>query len=329
MARFKSFVLILALAAPASFASQRLLYLEAQAVAGYSFHDNEVVWYSMDQMDAMQKPSIGFDFLHRLSGESGDWGLLAIQARLAYDSTYKYNIEPQLYNAYLKLKPSFGDVWLGHNKPAFGLASNLDNHGTLLQPLSMYGFGYDRDWGAGYYRDLDWGNAALSATLGSGMPFIAKGNYLLSGRLAKGDLNRDNYTAGLSASYGRTLETMGYHLDWMFDEPRRMAMLGTDGTLYSNRWENRIELLVNITDHGEMLPSYMDTVFTIFYRSTVNAMDENRLKLELQYIYQHQSNEDHHFLSTGFSYQIIPDLTTRLYLIESSIVAQLYWYHNL
>jgi hypothetical protein len=133
--------LILAVFATAGFArgSQRLLYLEAQAVAWYDFHYDGFRYYSADPMDAMQKPSIGFDFIQRLSGTGGDWGMLAVQSRLSYDDTRSNNNEPQLYNAYLKVKPGFGDVWIGHNKPAFGLSSYLDNHGTLLQPFSMAG----------------------------------------------------------------------------------------------------------------------------------------------------------------------------------------------
>ena len=42
--------------------------VEAQAVGGYSSAAREAIYYSMMPLDAMQKPSVGFDWLRRLSG---------------------------------------------------------------------------------------------------------------------------------------------------------------------------------------------------------------------------------------------------------------------
>jgi hypothetical protein len=341
-------VIIVALAAGSCLASSRLLYLEAQAVGGYNFaeYNRRVHWYSMDQMDVMQKPSLGFDCIQRFSGAGGDWGMLAVQARLAYDPTVKHDVEPQLYNAYLKVKPGFGDIWLGHNKPAFGLASYLDNHGTLLQPLSMAGlegYSFDRDWGIGYYRDLDWGNLSASATLGSGMPLIMRGNRLFSARVAKGDLNRDNYTVGLSASYGKIpFWIMGYHT--VYDHPPiENYMLGSDATIFWNRFESRTEII------GQRY--FLLTVGAVGWhaleRLSLNVMNENKLRLEFQFIsgmrkeYK-QLNSDSYVRyykfrmdnsTIGISYIIMNDLTFRLTMnvnnYNSNAAAQLYWYHKL
>ena len=320
--------------ANAALGDNRLLYAEAQLVGQYNFQsyvrpgDNRFRWYSMDQMDVMQKPSIGFDLVQRLSTETGDWGLLAVQARFAYDSTRNGNIEPQLYNAFLKVKPGFGDIWIGHNKPAFGLTMSLDNHGTLLQPLSMYGYGFDRDWGAGYYRDFESGNVAFSATLGSGMPIYAKGNYLLSGRISKGDLNQQNYNAGLSAAYGMTLETMGYHL--VMDEPIQHGMAGADLTHYSGPWEDRVEF---VWDRSQTDLDHVSR-FVLFHRLTLNILSENRLKLDFQQMWVKRKAALDADFSLGVSYQFMSDLTARLAFATNSerstkAAAQVYWYYKI
>jgi len=318
-------VIIVALAAGSCLASSRLFYLEAQAVARFPFsgNDKSVQWYSMNQMDVMQKPSLGFDLVQRLSTETGDWGMFAVQARLAYDKTHNGNVEPQLYNAYLKLKPGFGNIWLGHNKPAFGLASYLDNHGTLLQPLSMYGFGYDRDWGAGFYRDFDWGNAGFSVTSGSGMPLYLKGNYQVSGRVSKGDLNQQNYNFGISASYGKNLQTMGYHQ--IFDKPMKVFLIGADASVTRDRLEYRAEIIRKT----EFIYNHRYDSWAYFLRITANVLEENRLKLEFQYT----CDESNLRLSPGLAYSLTQDLTLRLTGDISRnldhITAQLYWYHKL
>ncbi|MBI4726071.1 Rrf2 family transcriptional regulator [candidate division TA06 bacterium] len=314
-----------------SYGSSRLFYLEAQAVASYanSAGENEIFWYSMMPGDPMQKPSIGFDLLQRFSGEGGDWGILAIQARVSYDTSRRYDLEPQLYNAYFKLKTGPGDFWLGHNKPSFGFSSYLDNHGTLLQPLSMYGFGYDRDWGAGYYRDFESGNLALSATTGSGMPLYLRGNYMLSGRVSKGDLNQQNYNLGLSASSGKNLEAMGYHLMPM--DPTPTAMIGTDAILLSNRWENRLEFIWSRKTWNYPQNQYVSD-YVIFHRLTANLLDENRLKLEVQNRWM-LGEWGNGMLTLAGSYQITADLALRS-MVEiddenTRVIAQLYWYHKI
>ncbi len=311
-------------------ASDRLLYAEAQAVGSYVFYQhphpdylNEFGWYSMDQIDVMQKPSVGFDLVQRLSTETGDWGLLAVQGRFAFDKTHNGYIEPQLYNAYLKVKPGFGDLWIGHNKPAFGLSMSLDNHGALLQPLSMYGYGFDRDWGAGYYRDFESGNVALSATLGSGMPISIDQNYLLSGRFSKGDLNQQNYNVGLSASYGKVLETMGYAVT-MGGMPVTTTMIGADLSYMHNRFEHRAEIIRKFDDSDHRATKY----WAVMYRASVNALPDNRLKIELQYLYDGHRD----VLSPGLTYLLNTDLTFRLSATlrnPVSTVAQIYWYHKI
>ena len=64
-------------------AADHLLYFEAQGIAGYSSELKKAIYYSQNPDAEMQKPSLGFDYLQRFSGESGDWATFALQGRLA------------------------------------------------------------------------------------------------------------------------------------------------------------------------------------------------------------------------------------------------------
>ncbi|MCX5878827.1 MAG: hypothetical protein NTY44_06945, partial [Deltaproteobacteria bacterium] len=228
-------LVLLVLASPA-FGKSYLLYLEAQGVGGYDTDKDGPIYYSMNPLDVMQKPSVGFDFLQRFSSETGDWGSFALQMRLAYNEAYRATGEDefqvQLYNAFFKYKAGFADLWVGHSRIAFGMASYLDSHALLLQPLAMYGYGYDRDWGVGATRDFEWGNLSVSYSTGTGMPLEFDGNYLMSARISKGVLNRDNYNIGFSSSYGKPLETIGYEV--ILHEPIKTFLVGTDFTYFWN-----------------------------------------------------------------------------------------------
>jgi len=278
-----------------------LFYLEAQAVGGYSSAAREAIYYSMSPEDAMQKPSVGFDWLRRLSGEGRDYGVIGVQARLAYSHEPDREVQLQLYNAWFKYKAGFADIWIGHDRPALGLSSYFDTHGLLLPSLAMMGWGFDRDWGAGFSRDFAWGNLAGSFTTGSGMPLYFKGNYLASARIAKGVLERDNYNLGLSAAWGDILETMGYEL--MSDEPAAFHMAGLDLACLWTRYENRFELMGG--ERGD------DPAYALFWRFGVNLLEENRLKLEAQHIFWKEMEESSFTLFAGVSYQVTSNLALR------------------
>jgi len=78
---------ILLITTSAARAQGRLLYLEAQGIAGYSSAEKRMIFYSMRREDAMQKPGLGFDYLERFAGETGDIAMIALQARAAFDDT--------------------------------------------------------------------------------------------------------------------------------------------------------------------------------------------------------------------------------------------------
>lgn len=331
--------------------SNHLLYLESQGIAGYSGQEEKAVWYSKTPEDTMQKPSVGFDYIRKLSGKTGDFGAAAIQARLAYDDE-EGNLEPQLYNAYLKYKYKGADLWAGHNRPALGLSSYFDSHGLLLTTLAMNGFGFDRDWGIGAYKEFLWGNAAMSLTTGSGMPIYFKGNWLASARISKGSLNQDNYSLGFSLGRGETLTTMGYHL--MSSDtgdkaapvtdshsahsgagsgaepdksPELFAMAGIDMAYLWDNFEARWEIMAGKNKDEE--------AFAMFGRIGVNLLDEGRLKLEFQPIVSKIGDDENYEISAGTSYMLTGDLTLRaMYDYDHNsddhkIIFQLYYYKKL
>ena len=60
-----SVILALLIFASPSFGKSYLLYLEAQGVGGYDTSEDGPIYYSMNPLDVMQKPSVGFDYLQR------------------------------------------------------------------------------------------------------------------------------------------------------------------------------------------------------------------------------------------------------------------------
>jgi hypothetical protein len=317
--------LVLAAAAVPARAASYLFYVELQGVAGYSTAAKNVVYSSMNAMETMQKPSLGFDYVQRFSGASGDIAILAVQGRLAYDPDGDPKVEPQLYNAYVKFKTRALDIWVGHNRPKFGLSASLDNHAALLQPMAMSGFGFDRDWGLGFERDSADGSLGLSVTTGSGMPLRLNKSYLISGRLTKGVLERDNSVIGLSAALGRILDVIGYHL--MSEKPVSFAMGGVDFTWLTNSWENRIELLGGSRDNA--------STFALFWRTGIGLLPENRLKLEAQPVAIVSKGKTRVQFAAGATYLAGADWTFRVMyaydqdMKDSRFIVQVYYYKGI
>ena len=193
-------------------AQSRILFGEAQIVGSWESISNEVRPYSMHSHEAMQRPSVGFDLLQRFGSQGRDWGYLAVQGRLAWDENRSSHLEAQLYNAYLNLKAPWFDTWIGHNKPALGLSSTLDNHAALLMDNTMSGLVLDRDWGIGVNLDRQSPELKLSFTTGSGMSLYQDESWLLAGRAALGRFNQDNYSLGASFATGNMFKTMGYNI---------------------------------------------------------------------------------------------------------------------
>jgi hypothetical protein len=328
---FKTLIICLCLAffvlTSVANAADHLLYFEAQGIAGYSSQIRKPIYYSMNPDAEMQKPSIGFDYLQRFSGDSGDIATFALQGRLALtvdgqDRSNSLKLEPQVYNAYLKMKTPLGYAWAGHNRPAFGLGSYFDSHGLLLRTLAIQGFGYDRDWGGGLYKDFSWGDIATSITTGSGMPVYTKGNSMTAARISYGVQSRDNFNLGFSLGYGRTLDTMGYKL--RNPKPQELRLAGIDLAILKNRLEHRFDLLA-----GTWLDN--DT-YAASYRFGLNLDQEGRLKIEVQPTYWKIGQDRDYEIALCFSSQVTSDLTIRLAPTydhstnDKRIVMQFYYY---
>lgn len=306
-------------------AQKTLFFLELQAVGAYATASNDFELFSLMPDDVMQKPSLGFDLIRRFSGKSRDIGLLAVQARLAYDEQGGHKLEPQLYNAYFRLKTRSVNIWAGHNRPAIGLSSVLDGHALLLPAPAMLGFGFDRDWGVGVERDFPSGGVAVSLTAGSGMPLYLKGNYLVAARLFKGVLARDNYSVGLSLAQGNILETMGYSL--LISEPFAWTAASLDITHVWRNLENRAEIQVGRRDDAG--------AFLFFWRAGLGLLDESRLKLEVQPVLKRSLGTWDTSFGFGLTYLFNADLAGRFMVLDDSerrgarFVLQFYYYKRL
>lgn len=332
-------------------ASDHLLYFEAQEIFGYASSLHRTVSYSINPQSEMQHPSLGFDYLQRLSGETGDWGVFSLQGRVSVmpiesptESGYHaapwmfneewegYTLQPQIYNAWLKVRTPWAYVWIGHDRPAFGLASYFDSHGLLLETVGMR-FGFpDRDWGVGGYHDYAWGTIAASLTSGTGMPLYQNlpglpftSHYMTAARASYGVLERDNFNAGFSLAHGKNLETIGYDLMQYKLFPLHLA--GTDLTVLQDSFEHRFELY-----SGQWFGSRL---FALFYRFGVNLDPEARYKLEAQYLYWKAKYTDgmaDQRPAVCFSAKANEDLTVRAsyaydrLLNDNRFLLQLYYY---
>jgi hypothetical protein len=325
--RKKLIVLIFLLGALAAglYAQSSLFFLELQAVGAYSTASRAFELFSLMPGDVMQKPSIGFDFVQRISGKSRDYGVLAVQARLAYNQEGEHRLQPQLYNAFFRYEAGFADIWAGHSRPALGLSYVLDSHALLLPAPAMLGYGFDRDWGVGLERDFGWGSAAASLTTGSGMPLYFKGNFLAAARVSKGILVRDNYSLGLSLAHGNILETLGYTL--VDPEPFSWSAASFDAAYMWRNLENKAEILF-----GRRAGSGM---FLLFWRSGMALLDEARLKVEVQPVLMRSAGAWDYSLGSGLTYLLNADLAGRFMVLydhgrrDARFVVQVYYYKRL
>jgi hypothetical protein len=305
----------------AAYAADSLFFLEVQGVAGYSSKEDKIIYRSAHADDAMQKNSVGFDFIKKFSSQTKDLASAALQMRVAYDED-KNKLQLQVYNAYLKIKTSPADIWAGHTRAAFGLASYWDTHGDLLQPLPMYGFGYDRDWGIGFGKYLQNGDLQFALTSGTGMGFETEGNWLITSRISNGLLNYDNYNIAASFMGGKILDAMGYEI--MDDTPKDIILAGFDGAYNHNNIEHKTEVAFGSKNQR--------TAFAAFYRLALNFMEENALKLEGQSVYTKLEGQNNYSLAGGLTYRLNSYLSARaMYEWQHKpagyrIITQLYYY---
>lgn len=317
------------------FAGDGMFFAEMQGIYGYRSDTEQAVSYSFMALDAMQKPSMGFDWLQRFSNRERDFAIASLQFRVANNVSEKTPFEPQLYNAWLKYKTTVGDFTLGHLKPASGLSYSLDNHALILPDLSMYNMTYDRDWGGQYSYDTTWGNLSASLTNASGMNLYNRdGNYLLAARIAYGVLNDDNYSIGLTAQKGVNLVAMGYHFHKIPEQENPklhpQKMIAIDSQVRYNNLESAIDVYA-----GEFL--YADT-YSILWRNGINLFQEDKLKLEGQGVWRLFEGKRYVDYAAGVTFQLNSDLAFRtMYLWQDKtngedsykLIAQIYYYRQL
>ena len=266
------FSLLFFFAAGCTYASDTILSLESQMVAGYSSLQDKTIYYSIDPNHAEQKPSIGLNLTKRYTNSAGDWGGVSFQGRVAQDDANDNHIETQIFDAYFGYKFWFADMWLGHNKPAYGLNSILDTHSALIQTLTADGTGFERDWGMGFYSTYGEGDINITFTSGSGYMIYYSGNYMINTRLSYGILDKDNYTVGLSFRNGQIYDMIDYHR--LNDNLYSTTSGGMDFSWNVKRFEFKFEASI-----GTMGTSDINgTLLRIGY----NLIPKNKLKLEVQ-----------------------------------------------
>lgn len=295
--------LLLVLTLPSMLPAQsHLISLEAQGVAAYTTATDELQYYSHHAHDAMQRPSLGFDYLGRFGGSTRDIGYLAIQARLAYAEEEDSGVQAQLYNAFFNWKAHGVDIWLGHNKPALGLSSYMDNHALMLADNSMSALNFDRDWGVGMLMDRDAFNLRASVSTGSGMPLYVGENHLLALRAGIGDQARDNRTLGLSLSKGKVLRSMGYnvmHNNKLHD----VITLGADASLRWLDWDLKADILAGEYDG--------DRAYAALGRVGWFLLPEDSMLLEAQALAGELKGARAQDYSVGLSWQATSSLSVR------------------
>jgi hypothetical protein len=303
-----------------------VLFGEAQLVGSWESISDDLRPYSMLPHEVMQQPSLGFDLLQRFGSEGRDWAYLAIQARLAYDENKDARLEAQLYNAYLKLKTRPLDIWIGHNKPALGLSSTLDNHSQLLIDNTMSGLVLDRDWGMGLSLDRWTPELEVSLTTGSGMALYYDESWLLAARAGLGKFTRDNHSLGISIAAGNMFKTMGYNI--MHNKvPHRILLGGLDFSSRIMDWEMRSEALYG-SFHEEL--AYASLIRLSWY-----PLSEDRAELSLQGQFQEVAGSAIQNYSLGAGFRVTSDLAIRsTYTLQKpadshTVALQLYYYKAL
>ncbi|MDR2400157.1 MAG: hypothetical protein LBD73_00720 [Deferribacteraceae bacterium] len=325
-----------AVAAVYAYASESLFFLEAQGIIGYSSLEDKIVYRSSENIyEPMQKNSVGFDYIRKISSDNGEFGTFALQTRLAYNAD-EDKPEYQIYNAFLKLKSSVADVWIGHNRTAFGLASYTDTHSELLMPLTAYGYGYERDWGLGLQRDFQSSDIRFSLTTATGMPIEYHGNYLAALRYSYGVLGRDNYNAGISFLAGETQETRGF--EFASHELHSTYLADIDFTyLGIYGFEYRIELIGGIEEEEE--------VYAACAKIGLNWLNFDGPKIESQFVFSKKGDVTVFSTSLGASYLLTSSLKISLMYehmemsddsmknmgmseskVDNRVVAQIYFY---
>jgi hypothetical protein len=162
----------------------------------------------------------------------------------------------------------------------------------------------------------------MALTTGTGMGIKAKGNWLVTARASYGVLSYDNYNIGLSGMAGKKPDSMGYEI---MDELKETLIGALDASFNHGRFEHKAEFNIGQKDKKDVLAG--------FYRMGINFLEENRLKLEGQYVYTEEDKTKDYYVGGGITFKFNSWLTGRIMyewqhdMNEQRIIAQLYLYY--
>jgi hypothetical protein len=232
--------LLLVAIAPAGAQSAELVTWEVQAITGY--HDG------LTAQKLPQLNDIGGSYFQKFAGKSGDWAALNLQYDIAWTGSTvdvpqplgtslltRYNMRPLLFRLHqadfeLKRLGAFTTLWVGHNRPAFGLNPVIDTHGTTWHTLVMQNLGVEEDWGVGGNGYLGSTDYRFSVTTHSDMALDDKGA-LAALRWGFGDPTQTSTFWGVSGEAGFTQSS-----PWTQDfTPQWESRLGSD---FRANWSN-------------------------------------------------------------------------------------------
>lgn len=228
---------------------------EVQAIAGY--HEG------LTAEGLPQVNSIGGIYFQKFAGSSGDWAAINLQFDLAWTGAplnvsnrlgtsllVKYMDRPLLFRLHqadfeLKRLGAFTTLWVGHNRPAFGLNPVVDTHGTTWHTLAMQNLGVEEDWGVGGNGYLGSTDYRFSLTTHSDMAIDDKGA-LAALRWGFGDPTETSTFWGVSAAGGFVQEH-----SWRQEfDPSWETRLGGDFRTNWGRLGIQVELVQGIPYTG-------------------------------------------------------------------------------
>jgi len=178
--------------------------------------------------EVSSRQSVGFEVQKKFSSETSTLFSIDFQARLVrrdgftdapndMEGMTRPGWSFEVHNAYLDLYNPLGGVGVlnlraGRFYLPFGLNLATDTHGSLLQLSNEMGFGFERDWYAGFWGSLGDTNYDLYYLAGSGYDLLFKGQTGLGAlRLSLGNryASEDGMEGGFSFLGGRRLSMDG------------------------------------------------------------------------------------------------------------------------
>lgn len=280
----------------------------------------------------------GFEHFAKFSSDYGDYLTTDIQARLAYDTSERFEDawSIELHNAWAEYRANDAvKVKVGHFEPAFGLEQVIDVHSTILQTLAMDDIGYTRDWGVGLRGVMPQFDYWIALQLGSGMSIRRiDSSYAVSARV--GTPAGSDFQYGISGLIGNILETEGMstfpknHL--LSNEAVLKERVGFDCQYNWNSFLLKAEAAYGINDNNNVIGYLTEIDYTP--PKSQNWECEAQFKSFINDL--GRSGTDNSTLSVGLTYKLSQTVTLRAAFIhdinqyqqerDTQFVVQFYYY---